>query len=107
MKNKNVYQSDILASIHETAYDLYSADLLSESKMKEFDEICLSPIQSFKPEEIKAIRQEQNVSQEVFAKYLNVSSRLILQWENGEKKPKGSSLKLLNLVKNKGISILI
>lgn len=107
MKSKNVYQSDILASIHETVSELYSLDLLSESKMKEFDEICLSSIQSLKPEEIKAIRQEQNLSQEVFAKYLNVSSRLILQWENGEKKPKGSSLKLLNLVKNKGISILI
>jgi putative transcriptional regulator len=42
----------------------------------------------------------------VFAKYLNTSPSTIRQWEQGEKHPRGTSLKLLNLVADKGLSIL-
>ncbi|MGI0483465.1 helix-turn-helix domain-containing protein [Geminocystis sp. CENA526] len=107
MNNEKIYDSDILAAIHETASDLHSANLLDESIKKEFDEICLTPIKSLKPAEIRAIRLEEDISEEVFAKYLNVSPHLIRQWESGKKKPQGSSLKLLSLVKKKGISLLV
>lgn len=40
-KNKK-YQTDILASIHETVSDLYQADLVDKSTMKEFNELCLT-----------------------------------------------------------------
>lgn len=41
--NKNQkYESDILASIHETVSDLHQVDLVDESTMKEFDELCLT-----------------------------------------------------------------
>ena len=39
------------------------------------------------PEEIKAIREEQHVSQPVFARYLNVSKNLVSDWERGQKRP--------------------
>lgn len=107
MNNKKQYHSEILATIHETISDLYSAELVNESTMKEFDEMCLTPIKSFQPKEIKAIRLQQHLSQAVFAKYLNVSPNLISKWEKGEKKPKGTSLKLLDIVQKKGISVLI
>jgi putative transcriptional regulator len=35
---------------------------------------------------------------------LNVSTGLISQWERGEKRPQGASLKLLNLVAQKGLN---
>jgi putative transcriptional regulator len=107
MSNEKNYESDILAAIHETVSDLHSADLLDESTKKEFDKICLTPIKLLKPDEIKAIRLQENISKEVFAQYLNVSPNLIRQWESGEKKPQGSALKLLSLVQKKGISLLI
>lgn len=106
MSNKDIYESEILASIHETASDLYSANLLDRATMKEYDRMCLTSITSLNPEEIKAIRLQGNLSQEIFAQYLNVSPRLICKWETGETKPRGLSLKLLNIVKDKGISIL-
>lgn len=107
MNNKQVYDSEILAAIHETVSDLYDAELLDSFTKKEFDELCLNPIKSFKPDEIKAIRLKENLSQELFAHYLNVPPRLIYEWEKGEKQPHGSSLKLLSIVQKKGISVLI
>jgi putative transcriptional regulator len=46
------------------------------------------------------------VSQSVLAAYLNTSKYTVQKWEAGEKKPSGPSLKLLNIVEQKGIEIL-
>jgi putative transcriptional regulator len=39
----------------------------------------------------------------VFARYLNVTTGLVSQWEPGEKRPQGASLKLLSLVAKNGL----
>jgi putative transcriptional regulator len=57
-----------------------------------------------RPEEIKAIREREHVSQTVFAHYLNVTSSLVSKWERGEKRPAGASLKLLSLVEKNGLA---
>jgi putative transcriptional regulator len=64
----------------------------------------LPPIRPLKPEEIKAIREREHVSQTVLANYLNVTSSLVGKWERGEKRPAGASLKLLSLVEKNGIA---
>jgi putative transcriptional regulator len=95
-----------MASIHETAEDLYEAGLMEKRTMREFDVLCLTPISPLKPEEIRDIRERENVSQVVFANYLNVSKGIVSQWERGEKRPSGASLKLLSLVEKKGLSAI-
>ena len=72
--------------------------------MRHFDKACLPPIKPLKPEEIKAIREKEHVSQTVFANYPNVTSRLISKWERREKRPSGASLKLLTLVEKNGLA---
>jgi len=72
--------------------------------MRHFDEACLTPVRAMAPEEIKAIREREHVSQTVFANYLNVTTSLVSKWERGEKRPSGASLKLLSLVEKKGLA---
>ena len=55
------------------------------------------------PEEIRAIRTTEHLSQPVFARYLNVSKNLISDWKRGVKKPGGPALRLLMIVDEKGI----
>lgn len=98
--------SEILAMVHENAADLHEAGLMDKKTMKKFDELCLTPVKAFTPDEIKAIREKERVSQTVFAHYLNVSKNMISEWERGVKKPTGTALKLLTLVQHKGIEIL-
>ncbi len=45
------YRSNMMASIHETAEDLYAAGLMEKTTMREFDELCLTPISPLKPED--------------------------------------------------------
>jgi len=97
------YKSDALAAVHETALGLHEAGVMDKRTLKEFDELCLTPVKELTPEEIRQIRLRAKASQAVFARYLNVTTGLVSQWERGEKRPRGTSLKLLTLVARKGL----
>lgn len=97
------YRSPLMASIHETAEGLEAAGVLGKRTMREFDELCLTPVQPLKPKEIRDLRRREGASQAVFARHLNVTSGLVSQWERGEKHPGGASLKLLTLVAKNGL----
>ena len=98
------YRSPVMASIHETAEGLRAAGVMNKRTMREFDELCLTPVRPLKPKEIRALRLREGASQAVLARYLNVTTGLVSQWERGEKRPQGASLKLLALVARKGLA---
>ncbi len=100
------YRSEVMASIHETATDLHAAEVMDKKTMRKFDEACLTPVRPLTPTEIKALRQREGASQAVFARYLNVTTGLVSQWERGEKHPQGPSLKLLSLVARGGLAVV-
>jgi putative transcriptional regulator len=56
MGTKEQYRSSLMASIHETAEDLHSAGIMNKKTLREFDELCLTPIQPLAPEEIRTLR---------------------------------------------------
>ena len=70
--------------------------------MREFDDLCLTPVRHPKPKEIRALRLRERASQAVFARYLNVTTGLVSRWERGEKRPQAASLKLLAPVAKNG-----
>jgi putative transcriptional regulator len=100
------YRSDALAAIHETASDLHDAGVMDKRTLRGFDELCLTPVRPMTAERIRALRARERVSHAVFARYLNVTTGLISQWERGEKHPVGASLKLLNLVERRGLAAI-
>jgi putative transcriptional regulator len=97
------YRSDALAAIHETMEALHEAGAVDRQTMREFDETCLTPIEVMLPEQIKALRMREHISQPVFARYLNVSKNLVSDWERGVKKPGGPALRLLTVIQHKGL----
>lgn len=97
------YRSSVMASIHETAEGLQAAGLIDKQTMRNFDDACLTPVRPLAPEEIRSLREREGASQAVFARYLNVTTGLVSQWERGEKHPQGASLKLLSLVAKHGL----
>ena len=81
---KKQYRSDIAASVHETAEGLYEVGLMDKRTMREFDDLSLTKIRPLTADEIRNIRERENISQVVFAHYLNVTKGVISQWERGE-----------------------
>ena len=100
---KKRYKSAVMASVHETAEGLHAAGVIDKRTMREFDESCLTPVRQLDAEQIRSLRLRESVSQAVFTRYLNVTTGLVSQWERGEKRPQGASLKLLALVERNGL----
>lgn len=100
------YKSEALAAIHEAVSDLHEIGLADKQTMRRFDESCLTPITKLTPEQIKDIREQEHASQAVFARHLNVSPSVVSQWERGERAPSGTSLKLLILVRKRGLEFI-
>jgi len=103
---KRRYRSERLAVLHKTAAGLHRAGVFDKATMREFDATCLTLVEPLSPKEIQAMRREAGVSQAVFAQYLNMRTKLVSEWERGETKPSGPSLKLLSIVKAKGLDAI-
>jgi len=97
------YRSALLASVHETAKGLQKASVMDKQTMRRFDIMCLTSVRPLSAKQIRALREREGTSQAVFARYLNVTTGLVSQWERGEKHPRGASLKLLTLVAKNGL----
>jgi putative transcriptional regulator len=100
------YRSRLSAAIHETAAGLHRIGLMDKATMRQFDASCLTAVEPLSAKEIVAIRKREGVSQGVFAHYLNVKPKLVSEWERGEKRPSGPSLKLLSIVKTRGLAAI-
>ncbi|MEQ1605196.1 MAG: DNA-binding transcriptional regulator [Pyrinomonadaceae bacterium] len=104
MAKIKTYKSEAMAAIHETAAGMFNAGVIDKQTMREFDEGCLTPVHEFTPTEIRALREREEVSQTIFARYIGVTKDSVSQWERGEKRPAGPSLKLLSLIERKGLA---
>jgi putative transcriptional regulator len=96
-----------MAALHEAASDLHAAGGLDKLTMRQFDLLCLTLVEDLSARDIQALRERAGVSQGVFARVLNVKPGLVSQWERGERRPSGPSLKLLSLIKAKGFEAVV
>jgi putative transcriptional regulator len=107
MARRRTYRSDALRSAHLAAQDLHAVGAIDKATMREFDRACLTDVEPLEPGDIRRIRDQANMSQAIFALTLNVTPSLVSQWERGEKRPSGPSLKLLNLADKKGVETIL
>jgi putative transcriptional regulator len=107
MTPKTKAASRILGAVHETARDLHDAGFIDMRSMQHYDALCLAPVPNYTGAKIRALRARHKLSQAVFATVLNTSLSTVRQWEIGEKRPSGPSLKLLSLLDRKGLEVLI
>lgn len=96
-------KSDIISAMLETAHDLG----LSQVTIKQIETLGLSEVEELLPDEIKAMRSKEKISQTVMAKILNVTPSTYQKWERGEVHPKGANLKLLRLAYDHGVSYIM
>jgi len=99
-------KSPILEAVHQTAKGLHKAGVMDQVTLREFDRLCLPPVEPLQPEDIKKIREASHVSQAVFARLLNTSLSTVQKWEIGQKRPTGTALKLLHLVQKRGLEVV-
>ncbi|ABK47481.1 DNA-binding transcriptional regulator [Pseudomonas neustonica] len=99
--------SKIIESLRGDLDALHNAGAISKVTMREFDEICPPPVREFSADDIKRLREGLHFSQPVFAHHLHTTASTVRKWEQGETRPAGPALKLLNVIADKGLQAII
>ena len=99
------------AEIVEATRGLHRIGVVSDTDLKKttlamFGRDALPQVAGLTPKEIVKVREGAGVSQAVMAGFLNVAVSTISQWERGERHPTGTALKLLHVVRAKGLAVL-
>jgi putative transcriptional regulator len=58
-------------------------------------------------DDIRRLREQAQVSQAVFARYLRLTTGYVSQLERGTRQPTGPALVLLNIIRRKGIEAIL
>jgi len=74
--------------------------------LRHFGNKVLKTMQPISGEDIRAVRERENLSQAAFARYLNLTAGYVSQLERGIKRPTGPALALLNVIRCKGIVVM-
>lgn len=105
-------KSRLTEALLETAGDMHRLGILDD---REYEKITVRHLGNAKPptakpisgEEIRSIRERANLSQGAFARYLNLTPGYVSQLERGVKQPKGPALALLNVIRRKGMEVIL
>jgi len=107
MASKKKYRSEIAEIVHEGVRGLHRVGAVDKKTMREFDLRCLTLVEELTAKEIVALRKREGISQAVLARALNITTGYVSQMERGTKSPRGATLKLLSLVKSKGLEAIL
>jgi putative transcriptional regulator len=99
--------SKIIESLRDDLTALRGVRAISKVTMREFDAICPPPVREFNANDIKCLRRALKFSQPVFAHHLHTTPSTVRKWEQGETRPAGPALKLLNLIADKGLQAIL
>jgi len=111
MANKAKKPSRLTKALLETAQDMRDGGILGAAAYKKITmrhlEDMRAPPKPLTGEDIRALRKRARMSQAVFAHLLNLTTGYVSQLERGAKRPTGAALVLLNVIRRKGIEVIL
>jgi putative transcriptional regulator len=108
---KEKKSSRLTKALLETANDMRKGAILNEAAYQKITMRHLgnlrAPTEPVTGGDIRALRERARLSQAVFAHLLNVTVGYVSQLERGAKRPTGTALVLLNVIRRKGIEAIL
>lgn len=99
--------SRIIESLRSDLVALHEAGAVDKITMRRFEAICPQPVREFSATDIRRLRETLKFSQPVFALHLHTTASTVRKWEQGETRPAGPALKLLNVIADKGLQAIL
>jgi putative transcriptional regulator len=99
-------------AILETAGDMRRLGIMDNAThqkitIRHLDAQAVRAADPISAEEIRRLRERARLSQAAFARYLNLTVGYVSQLERGTKQPRGAALALLNVVRRKGVEVVL
>jgi len=62
------------------------------------DTVSVVPVDNFTAKDVQSLRRQNEMSQSVFAKIIGVSTKTVIAWESGFRKPTGAYARILQII---------
>jgi len=95
MKRTKKRKIKIFEDLHQSLQDALAYERGEKGSLRVTE--LPEPPKPLTPAQIRAIRRSFNVSQAVFARIINVSPNAVESWEQGVRRPREATLKLLTI----------
>ncbi|WP_431258741.1 helix-turn-helix domain-containing protein [Roseateles chitinivorans] len=92
-----------MTAILETSRRFHVNGLMSYGKWRDFERSCRPLPAPMTPDEIRELVGKSELDYFTFARLLNTTPRLVLRWQQGLARPRGPELKLLHLIRERGL----
>ena len=104
--------SRLTEALLEMADDMHRVGTMNDSTyrkitVRHLGDKVLSTAEPISGDEIRTLRERENLSQAAFARYLNLTVGYVSQLERGTRQPKGPALALLNVIRRKGLKVIL
>lgn len=97
----------LVAALRGDLAALAKADAISTVTLRQFDAHYPPPVRAFSANDIRRLRDRLRLSQPVFARVLHTTPSTMRRWEQGDTRPAGPALKLLNIIADKGLEAIL
>jgi putative transcriptional regulator len=109
---KTVKPSRLTKALLETADDMRRVGVMDDATHQKITLRHLGGKAAGKDEpitakDIRELRERAHLSQAVFARYLHLTAGYVSQLERGAKRPTGPVLVLLNIIRRKGMEVIL
>lgn len=81
----------------------HALGFISDERRRSCEIVCMPAPAPLEPAELRAIRERDQLELDVFADLINTTSRQLRRWEQGLGRPHGPALRLLHLVRDRGV----
>jgi putative transcriptional regulator len=99
--------SKLIESLRADLAALEKVGAIGKVTMRQFDAMTPRPVRAFSAADIKQLRERLKFSQPVFAHLLHTTASTVRKWEQGDTRPTGPALKLLNVIADKGLEAVL
>lgn len=80
---------------------------MNHEQWREFERGCRPLPDPMAPSQIRELVEQSNLHYFSFARLLNTPPRLVLRWQQGLARPRGPELKLLHLIRERGLDAVV
>ena len=105
-------QNRLREALSETVAGMHRAGIINDATFRKITVRHLGPqapptAAPISGDEIRLVREQANLSQAALARYLGLTTGYVSQLERGSKQAKGPALALLNVIRRKGVDVLL
>jgi putative transcriptional regulator len=98
--------NEVVEALLESSSDLHRLGVMDDAAYNKIAARLSGP-KPISGAAIRSLREKAKLSQSAFARALNLTPGYISQLERGVKEPKGPALALFNILRNKGVEVIL